>query len=339
MDPAGLSPTDRVAQTGYDSQLVKQNIGGGQTNPEWLVQDFMRNATTRDRLLTPELTEMGLGYAEMPNDGGDVQFGRYWTQVFAAPEAVSLDPEVIPAPVMPPVSPTVPMSPLIVGTDGDDVIRAGDDDDVIQAGAGRDSIFGRKGSDTLWGEADDDRVFGQRGDDTLKGGAGHDRLNGGLGSDRLYGDQGHDRLNGQKGDDYLTGGLGSDRLRGGQGRDWLLGAEAQVGVPGRHERDVLIGGQDADIFVLGDEFRTYYDDGQANTTGFEDYAWLKDFSLTQGDEIQLHGEAQDYSLGATPKGVAKGQGLFLKSAGADELIAVVQTDAALTLQSDAFTFV
>ncbi|MEM6521559.1 MAG: CAP domain-containing protein, partial [Cyanobacteria bacterium P01_C01_bin.70] len=295
--PTGVSARERLVANGYEAQTVIQNIGGGYTSPERYFRDLMRSQTFRARLLNPNLTDMGLGYAAMPNDSGKVNYGRYWTQLLASPKVTSAVSGIPTSPL------SVPTQSPIRGTNGNDVIKADKSDDWIQARAGRDIVYGRQGNDTIGGGAGDDQLLGQRGEDTLKGGKGN------------------------------------DHLRGGQGQDWLLGADVQVGLPGRHEHDVLTGGRDADTFVLGDQSWAYYSDGQANTTGLADYALLKDFSLAQGDKIQLHGEAKDYWLGATPRGVEKGQGIFLKTAGDDELIAVVQADESLTLQNDALTFV
>lgn len=191
-------------------------------------------------------------------------------------------------------------------------------------------VIGTKGNDRLLGSAKNQIFKGRKGDDTIRAGAGNDTIRAGTGNDRLYG---------QGGDDRLQGGKGSDLINGGKGRDWLLGAAAQAGMPGRDQKDVFIGGKDADTFVLGDSSKVYYSDGKANTLGLKDYALIQDLSLAQGDKIQLNGQAQDYRLGASPKGVAAGKGLFLKTAGQDELIAVVQNNNSLTLQSNAFDFV
>ncbi|WP_345014653.1 type I secretion C-terminal target domain-containing protein, partial [Pseudaeromonas paramecii] len=71
-----------------------------------------------------------------------------------------------------------------------------------------------------------DIVQGTDGKDSLHGGDGGDELTGGGASDSLYGDGGNDILVGGAGDDLLVGGTGSDTLTGGDGADqfvWLAG--------------------------------------------------------------------------------------------------------------------
>ncbi len=55
----------------------------------------------------------------------------------------------------------------------------------------------------------------------------------------------------------------------------------------------MTGGAGADKFVLGDETGVFY-----NQNGFLDCAIIKDFSLSDGDQIQLAGVAGDYTLNA-----------------------------------------
>lgn len=218
----------------------------------------------------------------------------------------------------------------LLGNAQDQTLKGFAGKDIIRAGAGRDRAYGGNGMDTLFGAQGNDRLFGQK---------GNDRVHGGVGNDRLQGNQGNDKLYGNEGNDDLKGGFGNDLVNGGSGRDRLLGAAAQAGLPGRHERDVFIGGGHADTFVLGDSSKVYYNDARANTLGLKGYAVLQDFSRAQGDKIQLHGQAKDYRLGASPRGVTAGKGLFLKTPGQDELIAVVQNNPNLNLQSSAFNFV
>ncbi|MEO1399916.1 MAG: right-handed parallel beta-helix repeat-containing protein [Cyanobacteria bacterium J06635_1] len=260
-----------------------------------------------------------------------------------------------PAPA--PSGPKVDNRAQIQGTNANDKITGGGRHQLITAKAGNDQVWGGAGNDRIKGEQGHDRLFGQDGNDLIWGGRGKDHLRGGRGRDRihgndhvdrlwgeagddsLYGDAGNDFLEGGKGRDRLYGGYGSDFLNGGDGRDHLVGIAAQGSPPGRNEQDVLVGGKDGDTFVLGDKAKIYYRDGRSNTLGLKDYALIRDFNAAQGDKIQLHGQAQDYWLGAAPGGVPRGKGIFLKTAGQDELIAVVQNNNNLKLQSNAFKFV
>jgi len=137
---------------------------------------------------------------------------------------------------------------------------------------------------------------GGAGNDTLYGGYYNDYLYGGTGNDYLYGGYGNDYLNGESGNDYLSGGSGNDTLVGGYGNDTLNGYGGSA-----NEVDSLYGGTgyyyeyNADTFVLGDKYGAYYKD--SSTYGYSSYGEIKDFSYSDGDKIQLYGNANNYALG------------------------------------------
>ncbi|PSB25296.1 hypothetical protein [Chlorogloea sp. CCALA 695] len=83
----------------------------------------------------------------------------------------------------------------------------------------------------------------------------------------------------------------------------------------------------------------YYDDGQKTTAGTNDYALITDFNTSQ-DIIELKGTAADYTLGFSPSNSLAGTALFLNQPACevDELIAIVQGDADLSLSANYFTF-
>ncbi|MEH2084199.1 MAG: calcium-binding protein [Nostoc sp.] len=118
---------------------------------------------------------------------------------------------------------------------------------------------------------------GRDGADILLGGSGNDVLSGGLGNDNLNGGAGNDRLDGDLGNDTLFGGAGNDTLLGSGGFN-------------SKEIDVLTGGvlfqgvQSVDTFSLRDSYR------QAG------HAIITDFSLTDGDKLNLRGLASDYTF-------------------------------------------
>ncbi|MEO0456304.1 MAG: calcium-binding protein, partial [Cyanobacteria bacterium P01_A01_bin.114] len=218
------------------------------------------------------------------------------------------------------ISGTAAADQIIGGNQAQSIKGLGGNDEIAAAG-GNDRVWGGSGSDRIEGELGNDRLIGQDGQDLIWGGLGQDRIKGGNDNDRLYGGQGNDFVN------------------GGRGHDWIVGSATGGNLPGRKERDVLVGGQGRDTFVLGDAAKVYYSDGKANTVGIDGYAIIRDFNVAQGDKIQLHGQAKDYRLGASPSGVANGRGIFLKTSGQDELVAVVQNNSNLKLQSGAFNFV
>ncbi|MGW0662174.1 CAP domain-containing protein [Streptodolium elevatio] len=75
----GRQPADRVRATGYDYSRVAENIAAGQPTPAEVVQGWMNSPGHRANILTPELTQIGIGIAH----GGSYRI--YWTQVFGTP--------------------------------------------------------------------------------------------------------------------------------------------------------------------------------------------------------------------------------------------------------------
>ncbi|MDV3351237.1 family 16 glycosylhydrolase [Leptothoe sp. LEGE 181152] len=226
------------------------------------------------------------------------------------------------------------------GEDGDDYLFGDRGRDILNGGAGDDKLDGGWGHDQLNGEDGDDYLFGDRGRDILNGGTGGDELDGGLGQDHLDGGAGNDLLEGNFGHDYLQGGLGNDQLFGDKGRDSLIGvdinASTRTALVGINEIDILTGGEGADIFYLGDTTSAFYDDGDNLSLGEYDYALISDFNYKQNDLIQLHGSLDDYLLEATAEDLEQGIGIYLKTAGQNELIGIVENVTDLNLSNQFF---
>lgn len=138
----------------------------------------------------------------------------------------------------------------------------------------------------------------------VTGGALDDQLNGadreGTKGDILDGAAGDDYISGKAGADVLFGGIGRDRLFGDAGDDTLVGGTYEIEggafdfFGGNFENgDYLDGGAGADLYVLGDENGTFYGIGDATEN---DYARVV---LTDLDQIQLAGSAEDYELELT----------------------------------------
>ncbi|NJN93094.1 MAG: CAP domain-containing protein [Anaerolineales bacterium] len=79
INPDGLDPGDRVANAGYSASTVGETIGAGYTTPAAMLTGWLNSPGHRDILLSPNFTEIGLGYVT----GGT--YGHYWTAVFARP--------------------------------------------------------------------------------------------------------------------------------------------------------------------------------------------------------------------------------------------------------------
>ncbi|NET36305.1 MAG: hypothetical protein F6K19_30480 [Cyanothece sp. SIO1E1] len=188
--------------------------------------------------------------------------------------------------------------------------------------------------------SDGNDVFnGDKTSQIIRGLGGNDRITAKAGDDKVYGDAGNDTLWGNRGHDTLKGGQGHDTLGGGDGDDVLIGVDASQMAAGRGEIDLLVGNKGADRFVIGDSTQVFYNDGVEGSMGRRDYAVIRDFNRAAGDVIQLHGQAEDYTLGSAPKGTRKGTGIFLNTTDKAELVAVVRNGAGLDLESEDFQFV
>ncbi|MEH1843095.1 MAG: M10 family metallopeptidase C-terminal domain-containing protein [Nostoc sp.] len=185
------------------------------------------------------------------------------------------------------------------------------------------------------------------GNDTLIGGQKDDNLIGGQDNDILYGELGNDSLAGGLGNDSLAGGLGNDSLAGGLGKDLLIGT-SYLGVG---EVDTLTGGSDSDTFVLARRLNTpiprsvsLYNDGNASTSGLNDFALITDFDTTQ-DTIRLSNtlknsyvlDKESISFGDATK---QDTGIFLKTTDqTNELVGIISDISNLSLSSSYFTYI
>lgn len=208
-----------------------------------------------------------------------------------------------------------------------------------------ETVYGSSFGDGIIGDDGDNTFYGGNGNDTLTGKGGQDYLSGQDGNDVISGGDDNDRLLGGNGDDTLIGGSGNDIVSGGNGIDILTGADNTT--KGLGEIDRLKGDAGNDIFVLGTSTHAYYNDGVNNSNGKSDYALIEDFTINQ-DVIQLYGGAS-YYLGATPKGVNSGTGIFIDNDGVnglsnnDELIGVLSktnlSNGIITNSTAGFSFV
>lgn len=181
-----------------------------------------------------------------------------------------------------------------------------------------------------------------------------DRFNTGICNDSLYGNKGDDILSGGDGDDFVGGGFGNDTLNGGNGNDTLSGVEELQGgtgfIRGVGEIDTLTGGVGADKFLLGAVEGTrsgwqpylYYDDGNSQSAGTNDYAVITDFDSSQ-DSIKLLGSAKDYILLNSTGSLPAGTCIYFDKPGSepDELIGIIKgvSSSSLNLNASYFDYV
>jgi T1SS-143 domain-containing protein len=178
----------------------------------------------------------------------------------------------------------------MIGNGGDDWLYGAGGDDLIYGGVGKDKLFGESGNDTIYGGDANDELYGGDGNDTLRGDDGHDYIEGGAGNDTIYGDAG---------DDVLYGGLGADTIYGGAGNDDIIGG---AGI------DNLYGGAGADTFWF------------VNTN--EGVDRIKDFSLAQGDKLELSNVISNFN--SVQHSI--NQFVFAKHEGGNTIISVNNND-------------
>jgi RTX calcium-binding nonapeptide repeat (4 copies)/FG-GAP-like repeat len=189
---------------------------------------------------------------------------------------------------------------IIYGEDGNDTIF-GDAINTITAfgaiGLGDDFIDGGNGNDKIDGGNGDDSLFGGDGNDGISGGYGNDYIDGGAGDDQYASFISPSYLNGGNGNDTIIGGLGSDILNGGNDNDVLIGVDLITPNQDILSIDDLIGGAGSDIFVLGDQYSSYYINYNENGSNVSGYARINDFG--NNDKVVLSGNVNKYLIEET----------------------------------------
>jgi Ca2+-binding RTX toxin-like protein len=255
----------------------------------------------------------------------------------------------------------------LTGGSGNDVFFGGDFEDTLKGGPGDDYLNGGGGLDILQGGLGDDvyitdepgdmvSEYANEGIDSIKTavsnsieglanienvsltGTNNVNATGNGLNNKLIGNGSHNILTGKAGDDTLEGGGGDDSLNGDEGDDYLVGVNPKDSSPGIDEIDIYKGGAGADIFILGDATKTYYDDSNNSTNGKLDFALIKEFNILE-DKIQLFGLRDNYLLLSSPIDEILGTAIYLNKPGdeADELIAIVEGTTSLEINANYFT--
>lgn len=79
-NPDGWGPRERLDNAGYNWMTYGENIGAGYTSAELMSNGWMNSSGHRAIMLTPEFTEIGIGYVAAGF------YEHYWTALFATPQ-------------------------------------------------------------------------------------------------------------------------------------------------------------------------------------------------------------------------------------------------------------
>jgi uncharacterized protein YkwD len=78
VSPEGGTHGERASRAGYRWRIVLENLAAGQPTPAEAVEGWKRSLGHRRAMLNPAIREMGIGYAYLPQDRGQVKAVHYW---------------------------------------------------------------------------------------------------------------------------------------------------------------------------------------------------------------------------------------------------------------------
>ena len=78
----GSTVGDRITTSGYPHRPAGENVAAGYDTPEAVFQSWMNSPGHRANILDPSVTDIGIGYAYLANDTGNINYNHYWTQTF-----------------------------------------------------------------------------------------------------------------------------------------------------------------------------------------------------------------------------------------------------------------
>ncbi len=159
-------------------------------------------------------------------------------------------------------------------------------------------LVGSSGNDLSAGNANDNTMSGGAGNDTMDGGAGNDDMHGGVGEDIIEGGDGDDLLHGGADDDLLYGQDGLDTLYGGAGADSFIFEAASAFNDVDVLKDFSVG--QGDVIDISDVLDTYYTHG---TDDIADFIQITDNGTDSTLSIDQNGGADNFVAVASILGV------------------------------------
>ncbi len=74
------APWDRAEQAGYTYSYIAENLAGGYSTPQAVVNNWMGSPVHRENILLEEVSETGVGVYV-----GSGDYRIYWVQMFGSP--------------------------------------------------------------------------------------------------------------------------------------------------------------------------------------------------------------------------------------------------------------
>lgn len=78
VSPDGDTVGQRATRAGYNWRRMLENLAAGHLTPAEAVESWKGSPGHRRALLDPEIRELGVGYAFLPEDTGRIRAGHYW---------------------------------------------------------------------------------------------------------------------------------------------------------------------------------------------------------------------------------------------------------------------
>ena len=78
VSPDGDTVGQRATLAGYNWRRMLENLAAGHLTPAEAVESWKGSPGHRRALLDPEIRELGVGYAFLPEDDGRIRAGHYW---------------------------------------------------------------------------------------------------------------------------------------------------------------------------------------------------------------------------------------------------------------------
>ncbi len=78
----GVDLVGRLDRAGYPYRFAAENISGGYSSPERVVEIWMGSETHRQNILNPAAEEIGAGTIAVDRESDPQKLGRYWAMIF-----------------------------------------------------------------------------------------------------------------------------------------------------------------------------------------------------------------------------------------------------------------